>query len=131
MTHLLDTDTCIHLLRGIAAVRHRLESLSPDDCAISSISAFELFAGAEKSNRAAQEHAKIHALLEVIRQIPFDDQAALVAGKLRATMEKAGNMIGPFDLLIAAHALSLGLVLVSGNVAEFNRVSGLNLETWR
>jgi tRNA(fMet)-specific endonuclease VapC len=70
----------------------------------------------------------------LINEIPcrdFDSKAASIYGKIRAALEKKGHPIGPNDMLIAAHALSLGLILVSDNVREFNRVRGLQLENWR
>jgi tRNA(fMet)-specific endonuclease VapC len=70
----------------------------------------------------------------LINEIPcrdFDSKAASIYGRVRAALEKEGTPVGPNDMLIAAHALSLGLILVSDNVREFNRVKGLKLENWR
>lgn len=130
MIYLLDTDTCIAVLRKKAAVVARLESLSPDDCGLSSITAFELFAGAEKARDPAQEHAKVERLIEVVDALEFDEAAAAQAATIRAKLEKAGITIGPYDLLIAGHALALGVTLVTGNTDEFSRVAGLHVETW-
>ena len=130
MIYLLDTDTCIAVLRQKAAALARLEALSPDDCGISSITAFELFAGAEKSRNPQTERAKLERFFSVVDVLEFEETAATQAAIVRATLEKAGTPIGPYDLLIAGHALCLGVTLVTGNTDEFQRVAGLRIETW-
>lgn len=78
-----------------------------------------------------RETKKVQALLSVVEEIAFDAEAARRAGGLRFELEHAGTPIGPYDLLIAAHALALDLILVSANTAEFGHVPGLSLENWR
>src|SRR2546423_1357912 len=124
MTHLLDTDTCVAVLRGRTQTVERLQNAAPDDCGISSVTAFELFAGAAKARLPERERGKIEHLLEVVAELPFDANAARRAGELRALLDKHGTPIGPYDLLIAAHALTLGLTLVTGNTREFSRAPG-------
>ena len=131
MLYLLDTDTCIDVLRGLAAPLRKLEALSPDDCGVSTITSFELFAGAAKARRPQEESAKIEKFLEVIKEQPFDGDAARTCGELRIALDRAGTPVGPYDLLIAAHALVLGLSVVSANVSEFSRVPGLAVQNWR
>lgn len=131
MQYLLDTDTCVDLLRGVESVVARLKKLTPDDCGISAISSFELFAGAAKVRDPRREAEKIDALLEVVEELPFAATEARRAGNLRALLEKAGTPIGAYDLLIAAHALTTELILVTANTAEFSQVRGLSLENWR
>jgi tRNA(fMet)-specific endonuclease VapC len=131
MQYLLDTDTCVDLLRGVGSVVARLKKLTPDDCGISAISSFELFTGAAKVRDPRRETAKIDALLEVVEELPFAGTEARRAGSLRALLEKAGTPIGAYDLLIAAHALTTELILVTANTAEFSQVRGLALENWR
>lgn len=109
----------------------KLERLTPDDCGISAITSFELFAGAARARDPRRETEKIQKLFDVIEELPFDADAARRAGALRSELEEAGTPIGPYDLLIAAHALSLDLVLISANSREFGRVAGLRLESWR
>ena len=130
MTYLLDTDTCIAVLRQKPAALARLQSLSPDDCGISAITAYELFAGAEKARDAKAERAKLDQFFAVVDVLDFDEAASAEAAAIRATLEKAGTSIGPYDLLIAGHALVLGVTLATGNTGEFQRVPGLRLENW-
>lgn len=118
------------MLRQNAAALARLKSLSPDDCGLSSVTAFELFAGAEKSRSPAQESARLRTLFEIVDVLNFDETAAARAAVIRAKLETAGTPIGPYDLLIAGHAIALGVTLATGNTEEFKRVSGLRIEKW-
>jgi len=129
--YLLDTDTCIDLLRGLRSVVSKLEKLSPEDCGISAIATFELFAGAAKARQSSNEIDKIERLVSVLEEISFDREAAHQAGALRYRLDKAGTPLGPYDLLIAAHALALDLTLVTANTVEFGRVAGLRIQSWR
>ena len=131
MVYLLDTDTCVDLLRNVPPVVEKLRTLAPDDCGISVISSFELFAGAARARDPRREAQKVQALLDVVEEISFDSDAARRAGALRFELEAAGTPIGPYDLLIASHALVLDLTLVTSNTEEFGHVSGLSLEKWR
>ena len=131
MDYLLDTDTCIDLLRGLSSVVSKLEALSPEDCGISAITTFELFAGAAKARQPSIEIDKIERLVSVLEEIGFDQEAARQAGTLRHRLDKAGTPLGPYDLLIAAHALALDLTLVTANTGEFGRVADLRIESWR
>jgi tRNA(fMet)-specific endonuclease VapC len=96
---------------------------------ISSISVGELFFGAEKSGSARNRVALQH-FLEPLEIADFDPVAAAVYGRLRNVLERAGTPIGPLDTQIAAHALALGVTLVTNNTREFSRVPGLRLENW-
>jgi tRNA(fMet)-specific endonuclease VapC len=129
--YLLDTDTCVDLLRNVPPVIEKLRTLAPDDCGISVITSFELFAGAARARDPRREAQKVQALLDVIEEIAFDPDGARRAGALRFELETAGTPIGPYDLLIASHAFALDLTLVTANTEEFGRVPGLSLETWR
>ncbi len=131
MRYLLDTDICVDLLRGRRAVVEKLETLTPDDCGISAVTSFELFAGAAKARDPLRESEKVHKLVAVVAELPFEGHAVRQAAALRCDLEEAGTPIGAYDLLIAAHALALQLVLVNANSGEFGRVPGLNLESWR
>jgi tRNA(fMet)-specific endonuclease VapC len=112
-------------------VVEKMEGLTPDDCGISAVTAFELFAGAARAHDPGREAVKIQKLVGVIHELPFDAHAARRAGALRSELEEAGTSIGPYDLLIAAHALALDLALISTNRREFGRVAGLRLTSWR
>jgi tRNA(fMet)-specific endonuclease VapC len=130
--YLLDTNACIDFLtRRFPAVAERLLAASPDDLCLSSVVVAELRYGADKSQRKAENHGKIDVLVGDIRCVDFDLAAAAVSGRIRAELERRGEPIGPYDLLIAAHALSLGLTVVTDNVDEFGRVKGLSIENWR
>jgi tRNA(fMet)-specific endonuclease VapC len=128
---LLDTDTCVDLLRSVPAVIGKLRTLAPDDCGISAVTSFELFAGVARARDPRREAQKVQALLDVIEEISFTPDAARRAGALRRELEAAGTPLGPYDLLIASHALVLDLTLVTANTKEFGQVPGLPLETWR
>ena len=109
----------------------KLAATSPDDCAISTISLFELVAGALKSNSPNSELSKVTKLAETIFILPLDEDAATKAGAVRLQLENAGQKIGAYDTLLAGHALSVGLTFVTDNISEFKRVENLNVENWR
>jgi tRNA(fMet)-specific endonuclease VapC len=131
MTHLLDTNVCIDVLRGESSVIDRIRTLSPDDCVISSITYFELISGARKASHPDREASKIHRLASTLLLQSFDCHAAEQAAMIRTTLENAGRKIGAYDALIAGHAMALGLICVTNNVREFSRVQGLQIENWR
>lgn len=132
MRFLLDTNLCIDLMRGRAdAAFRRLRRRAPDDAGISSITLAELRYGAAKSKRRAHHESLIVAFCAPLTIATFDARAAEAYGEIRALLESVGKPIGPLDLLIAAHALSLGATVVTANEREFNRVPGLTVEDWR
>jgi tRNA(fMet)-specific endonuclease VapC len=128
---LLHTDTCIDVLRGLRSVLQRLQALSPDDCSVSSITAFELYTGTLLSAHPERERVKVERFLEQITIIAFDRLAAQHAASIRVELQTNGSTIGAYDLLIAAEARRSGFVLVSSNEREFGRISNLLLESWR
>lgn len=97
---------------------------------ISAITLSELEYGAAKSSNPQKNQAAIMQLLLVLEVLPFDDRASMEYGGIRAYLEKQGTPIGPLDTLIASHARAEGLVLVTNNVREFERVPGLRVENW-
>lgn len=132
MRYLLDTNVCVDYLTGrFPRVVARIQRSSPDDLRLSSVVVAELRYGADHSARRRANHARIDVLIEEIPRLDFDLQAAGAYGRLRAHLEAKGTSIGPNDMLIAAHALSQGLRLVTDNLKEFRRVGGLKAETWR
>lgn len=132
MKYLLDSNVCVDYLTGrFPQVTSRIQSVMPEELCLSSIVVAELRYGADKSAKSSRNHGLLNVLTSEIPSRDFDTAAATVYGKVRASLEKLGKPIGPNDMLIAAHALSLGLVLVSDNVGEFKRVKGLKLENWR
>lgn len=91
----------------------------------------ELRYGADRSARPKANHARLEVLVTEIPALEFDHEAASAYGRLRARLEAAGTPIGPNDMLIAAQALSRGMVVITDNVGEFRRVKGLDVENWR
>jgi len=130
MTHLLDTDTCIGVLRQRAGMVQRLSQLAPTECAVSMITVYELFCGVEKARDPAAERQKVQRFVAAIVELSFDRAAAEAAARIRADLERQGQLIGPYDLLIAGQAVANGLILVTNNTQEFQRVNGLTLEAW-
>lgn len=131
MTYLLDTDVCVDLLRQRTDVVERLRRLTPDDVAVSTITSYELFCGAEKCAAPDTERSKVATLLQTVHELPFLAPAAQAAARVRGQLETIGRPIGPYDTLLAGHAISAGLTLVTANLNEFRRVNGLLCETWR
>lgn len=128
---LLDTCICIDFLRGsMPAVLDMMRSCSPSDIAVSTVVEAELRLGALKSAHPAENSAKVELFLVPFERVPFDSSAAAVYARIRADLERKGTPIGPNDLLIAATALARGATLVTGNVREFERVEGLQVENW-
>lgn len=128
---LLDTDTCIDVLRGARNVLRRLQAVSPDDCSVSSITAFELYTRTLLSAHPERERAKVERFLEQLTVVAFDRVAAQQAAAIRIELQRNGSTIGAYDLLIAAEAMRSGFVLVSSNQREFARIPNLRLESWR
>ena len=127
---LLDTDTCIDVLRGVGSVRKRMEDLSPDDCNVSSVTVFELYSGIYFTRQPDREGIKVDRFLSILNIVPFDRSAAIAAANLRPDLESSGTRIGPYDLLIAAQAISSNYTLVTANVREFGRIKSLELQNW-
>lgn len=108
----------------------RFNREDPRDLFISAITLAELRYGAAKSQRREANLAKIQRVAQALIVSPFEEKAATAYGVVRSALESAGTPIGPLDTLIAAHALSLGLTLITGNTREFTRVDGLRIESW-
>lgn len=130
LAYLLDTDICIHALKRRNPALAQAFTAHDGRMAISDITLFELYHGAERYEDPASRIAILENFAARLDILPFDSKAALHAGNIRATLERQGQIIGAYDLLIAATARSQGLVLVTGNVREFERVEGLRLERW-
>ncbi len=130
MTYLLDTNICIALLRGHAAAVSRMVAIPPSACAVSSISVYELQTGVEKCQQPERERQKVDLLLSSLRIVEFDRDAAEQSAVVRVQLERAGTPIGPYDLLLAGHALAQGMTFVTADVDEFSRVSGLTVVNW-
>ena len=131
MIYMLDTDICIYIIkRKPPNVLKHLESIEPGQLSMSAITFAELMNGAKKSQRVKANVSRLNALGEILEICSFDQQAAVAYGDVRSSLEKRGEVIGPHDLLIAAHALSLGRTLITNNEREFKRVKGLKVDNW-
>jgi tRNA(fMet)-specific endonuclease VapC len=127
--YLLDTNTCIYIINHKPPeARQRFAQISRSDLAISSITLFELSYGVHKSQRINENLASLGRFTALVRVLPFDQQAAELAGALRHQLRT--QPIGDMDVLIAAHGLSLQAVVVTRNLREFGRVPGLLTENW-
>jgi len=131
MHYLLDTNVCVVYLNGRSpSVRDRLLSTPADDMAVCSVVKAELFYGAFRSNNPTRTLERQQAFLARFVSLPFEDEAALLAGQMRARLASAGTPIGSYDLQIAAIALTNNLTLVTHNTREFKRVDELQIEDW-
>lgn len=131
MIVLLDTNICIYIMRQKPiAVLQRFSEYTPGEIGVSSITVGELFVGAQKSQQPAQNHYAVEQFLLPLTIAQFDYDAAVKYGQVRASLEQQGTQIGALDTLIAAHALSLDVTLVTNNVREFSRVADLKVENW-
>jgi len=127
---MLDTSVVIELLRGKADwLLPRLDKQRAD-LSLSAATVMELEYGIERSTQPSAMRHDVDQLLALIRVREFDRAAARQAGQIRATLARQGIPIGPYDSLIAGHALSLGLAIVTHNMREFTRVPGLVAEDW-
>ena len=131
MRYLLDTNICIYVIkRRPLRVVERLREAGLSEVGISTITLSELLYGVEKNSRPAQNRVALRHIVGNLESRPYDGRAAEAYGRIRAALERRGRPIGPLDLLIAGHALSLGSTLVTNNVREFRRVPGLPVENW-
>lgn len=131
MKYLLDTDTCVDVLRGRPDVIASMQDTSPDEIAVSTVTRYELFVGVYKCRRPEREREKVAALLEQVHELALTRSAAERAAEIRATLETDGRMIGPYDVLLAGQAVEAQLRLVTGNAREFDRVPQLECRMWR
>ena len=130
LTYLLDTTVLITLLRNRgAALRPRLNAAA-GQLAVSMVSVAELEHGVARSAAPEHDGERVESLLSLVTVLPFDRAAAHHAGRISAQLWRAGTQIGPYDVLIAGHARSRGLVVVTANLREFARVPGLECEDW-
>lgn len=130
LRYLLDTNLCIRVLRDRPPTfRYRFNN-EADRLCISTIVLTELLHGAAKSARQDHNRREVERFAARLEVLPFDAGAADHAADIRANLERRGQTIGGYDLLIAGHARSRGLVVATGNLGEFNRVDGLRCEDW-
>ena len=131
MKYMLDTNICIYAIKNKPeSVIRKVLAQNPEDLCISVITYAELMHGVEKSQAVEKNRIAMSLFLSAITVLDFNSRAAEVYGEIRAELEKQGTPIGPMDLLIAGHAKSQNLVLVTNNTREFVRVPGLQIEDW-
>ena len=131
MRYMLDTNICIYIIKNkpkkviIELKRHK-----PSEICVSAITYAELTYGVEKSMAVEKNRLALALLFSNIEVLNFDIKAAIHYGKIRAYLEKQGTPIGPLDMMIASHAMSLGYTVVTNTIKEFERVPDLKLENW-
>lgn len=129
--YMMDTDTCIYLKnRRPPSIAERFRSLHWGEVVISVITFGELYNGALKSQETEAALNNLKRLRERLPVQPIAVKVAETYANIRSSLEKQGNIIGGNDLWIAAHALTLGLTIVTNNTREFSRVENLNIENW-
>jgi len=131
MKYMIDTNICIYLIKKKPekVLRH-FKTHAIGDIGISSITLAELRYGVEKSQHVQKNREALYEFLLPLEIADFDDEAAASYGTVRVALEKAGTPVGSMDMLIGAHALSLGAILVTNNVREFKHIKGLNIADW-
>lgn len=130
MRWMLDTDTCIAIIKKHPVALRKLRGKSVGQVGISSITLGELAFGAEKSSRSSQAREALGEFLVALEVAGFDDASAMTYGKVRVSLEQRGKPIGPLDTLIGSHALEIDAIIVTHNTREFSRIDGLRLEDW-
>ena len=129
--YLLDTNVVVAALNGDPpALMNRIAGLAPSRLFLSTLVHAELLYGAEKAQRSTKARAALSVIVQGFETLPFDTDAAVAYGRIRAALERKGATIGPMDMLIAAQAVARGLVVVTDNLREFRRVPGLVCENW-
>ncbi len=131
MKFLLDTNVCIKILKGQSdKVLSRIAEIKNSDVCIPAIVRYELYYGAFKSENKEKTLNLLDNFLSQFFSETFDDKMALICGEIRALLDKKGTPVGPYDIMIAAIAMSKNLILVTHNTNEFSRIEGLVLEDW-
>lgn len=131
MIYLIDTNICIYIMNNHPPeVLQKFKNIGVGKIGISSITISELHYGVCKSNNIKKNSKRLDEFLAPFDILSYDENASRYYGKIRCQLEKQGNLIGPLDMLIAAHALSEKLILVTNNVKEFGRIKSLRIENW-
>ncbi|WP_162847956.1 type II toxin-antitoxin system tRNA(fMet)-specific endonuclease VapC [Mariprofundus erugo] len=130
LKYMLDTNIVIYTIKNRPAHVRDSFKLHDGQMCISSVTFGELVYGAERSSQPERNLADIQGLVARLEIVPFDEHATEHFGQLRAELYNIGQPIGPYDMMIAGHARSMGLILVTNNEKEFARVPGLRLQNW-
>jgi tRNA(fMet)-specific endonuclease VapC len=130
LRYMLDTSICVHAMgRRPPDLRERFARLADQLC-ISAVTLAELIYGAEKSARSPENLAVVEGFAARLEVLPFAERAAAHFGQIRAELGQAGRPAGSYDMMIGGHARSEGLILVTNNLREFERMGGLRVEDW-
>lgn len=127
---MLDTNIVIYTIKNRPEVVRQTFKKHQGQMAVSSVTWGELVFGAERSSAPEKNYNDIESMVARLEVLTFDQQAATHFGQVRAELYNKGQPIGPYDMMIAAHARSTGLILVTNNTREFERVPGLRIENW-
>lgn len=128
---LLDTNICIYFMKNShPQLTEKLLSCNPSELLISAITVYELEYGAEKSNWGDATRHKLAMFLAPFNIVPFTAEDAVTAGNIRGYLERKGTPIGPYDVQLAAQALTRGIPIIAHNTGEFSRVPNLRVEDW-
>ncbi len=131
MKYLLDTNICIYIIKKKPQdLIEKFKKCNVFDIAISSITFSELEYGIQKSKFSGKNRLALHQFLAPIEILPYDGQCAFHYGKIRQFLEASGQIIGPLDMLIASHCMSLDYVLITNNEKEFKRIPDLKIANW-
>lgn len=131
MKIMLDTDICVYLVKQkFPELNKKILSFKPGTIYISTVTFHELWNGVYKSKHIEKNSIALELFCASFEVVHFTAQASKMGGRIRAQLERSGKGIGPFDTLIAGHALSEGMKLISRNVREFSRIPELRVENW-
>ena len=130
LRYMLDTDLCVRILRDRPKIIRERFTEEIQRCCVSIVTFSELLYRAEKTLKPWVSVEKVEDLIETMQVLPFGQNAAAHFASIRVDLERRCQIIGPRDLMVAAHARSLGLTLVTANLEEFKRVHGLSSEDW-
>ncbi len=129
MRYLLDTDICSYFSQGRVSLVQRVQAMKNLEWFVSSITAYELHKGIQIKGQGIWSN-DLQAFLDLSLVVPFGDEAARAAARVTASLKRNGKQSGLADELIAGHAMSLGMTLVTNNVKHFDGVPGLKVESW-
>ncbi|MFW6001620.1 MAG: type II toxin-antitoxin system tRNA(fMet)-specific endonuclease VapC [Halanaerobium sp.] len=131
MKYMLDTNICIYIIKEKPKkVLDKVQTCNIGDICISMVTFAELQYGVEKSQYKDKNQTALASFLAPIEILPFEQNAAIKYGSIRADLENQGRIIGAYDLMIGAHAIAENLILVTNNTKEFKRITDLSLENW-
>ncbi|RMO80938.1 Ribonuclease VapC [Pseudomonas syringae pv. philadelphi] len=130
LKYMLDTNICIFTIKNKPLSVRETFNLHHGQLCISAITLMELVYGAEKSLSPEKNLAVVEGFTARLEVLPYDNDAAAHTGMIRAELARAGTPIGPYDQMIAGHARSLGLIIVTNNLREFQRVEGVRVDDW-